>query len=324
MTRIVLDSGGTEVNAGSGAGDPAADTLRAATLKEKAWAADINTMTDELYTAAVGQYNPNSILTPLNIYDPLRWHRWFDDFVTGPSMTTSEVKAAWTHVPNFGEWTTIAARNSGGVIERNVNAGGSSSGGSWLQVAHAGNAGDYIHLTTPDAAGPVPGATSIPPTSATKMYAVAMRFAVSPDPTRISVCGIAEPGVDANVTLVSGTNVPGIYVRIVNDVATVHINNHDLLDAKTGTLPTTVTIVAGRAYEFELLWTGLGTFIGQYRYSTESPNYVSPWTSLGSLDVSTWPFTSNHLTGGPWMAAYCSGAIGGEIGVDYLMFAAER
>ena len=324
MTRIVLDSGGTEVNAGSGAGDPAADTLRAATLKEKAWAADINTMTDELYIAAGGKYNPNSILTPLNIYDPLRWHRWFDDFITGPSMTTSEVKSAWTQVPDFGEWTAKAARDGGGIIERNLQGGGTTVGGSWLQVSAQNTAGDYMHICAPDAGGEIPGATSIPPTSATKMYAVALKLACPPDPNTRYVCGIGEVQSDAPAKLLSGAAVPGIYVRIVNDVATVHINNYEYAVPKTATLPTTVTIVAGRAYEFELLWTGLGTFIGQYRYSTDAPYYVSPWTSLGSIDVSTWQFASSNMAAGPWMGAHSISTSGAELGVDYLMFAAER
>lgn len=321
MARIVLDSGGTAVDVGTpGAGG---DTLRAGVVKQKAWAADINTMTAELYNNA-GGYKPGSIISNLNVFDKYRWHTWFDDFIAGPAMPTSAAVSGWQYCAGFQEWAVCASTAGGATIERNLQAGNSSTAGSWVQVVANSTIGSYVHLTAPDASGPMAGATAIPFSSSTKRYAVAFRVSFSAGQPRYRV-GFGAMGADPQYELLNFTTTPGIYMNTIGGVARIHINNYEFISPKSATLPVAITYDYTKSYEFELLYDGALTFLGQYREFTL--NSAGSWISLGSVSLAGWQLFPDNFQIGPWIAASTTatgGGVAAQIGVDYLLAAAER
>lgn len=317
MARIVLDSGGTAVDVGTpGAGG---DTLRAGVVKQKAWAADINTMTAELYNNA-GGYKPGSIISNLNVFDKYRWHTWFDDFVTGPALHVEDSPAGWAYIPGFAQWVVYSSRANVNLIERNLNAASTVTGGSWLQVNSGDQATDYLHMCAPDASGPVPGAASVPINGAGKKYAVAMKV-VFGSMDAIYRVGFGEPGLSPNSDL-SARLGAGIYLQTAAGIATVYIRNYEYISPKAAQLPVTLSYAVSTTYEFELLYDGGGTFSGQYRaYTGQTPG---AWVSLGSVSLAGWQLNPGNMAIGPWMVVKNVSAVPVELGVDYLLIAAER
>lgn len=318
MARIPLDTGATELdldtpNSGNG------DTLRDGGVKLKQWAADINAMTTELYVGA-GGYKPGSILSGLNLFDQLRWHNWFDDFVTGPSLHVGDSPAGWAYVPGFEQWIAYGSTAGTQIIERNLLVAGTYTGGSWLQFITGSLTTDYLHLCAPDAAGAVPGAAALPVNGPTKKYAVAMKV-VFGSPDAIYRVGFGTPDASPNSDLSTKT-APGIYLQTAAGVATVYVRNYEFSSPKAAQLPVTLSYAASTTYEFELLYDGAGSFAGQYRAFTGT--VPGSWVSLGSVSLAGWQLQPANMAIGPWIAVKNVSTAPAELGVDYLLIAAER
>lgn len=317
MPKITLDSAGTSVDIGTP--NVGGDTLRAGVAKIKQWAADINSMMTELYVGA-GDYKPGSLLSGLNLFDQLRWHIWFDDFVTGPALHTEDSPAGWAYIPGFPQWLAYGSTAGTQVVERNVASGLCTTGGSWLQLVTDVAATDNLHICPPDAAAPVPGATAVPINGPTKKYAVAMKLVLGASDAVYRV-GFGAPIGDPNGDLTARTGA-GIYLQTAAGVATIYIRNYEYISPKAANLPTTITYSTSTAYEIELLYDGAGSFSGQYRAFTG--NTPGSWVSLGSVSLAGWQLEPGNMAIGPWMAVKNVSATSAELAVDYLLIAAER
>ena len=293
-----------------------------ATMTVKGGFESINAMTAELYNSA-GGYKPSSILAGLNLFDQFRWHMWYDDFITGPNFHMPDTLATWKTVPNWGAWTGLSSRAANGMVERNLSIDMSAVNGSWLQVVTGALATDFFHLTSPDASGDVPGATQIYWTGTAKKFALACRVVFTQAATKYGV-GVAQVDTDPNTILDDVIAPPGVYIKTVGGVATVHIRNWEYVTPKSATLPTTITYNTTYAYEFELLYDGAGTFAGQYRTYTTASGAPGSWVSLGSVSLAGWQMTGANMYGSPWFGVKNTTAGESQLGVDYLLFAAER
>lgn len=269
---------------------------------------------------AVGGYNTGSLLASLGLYDPLRWHQWFHDFVAEPSYHMDTYASGWQYMTGFQQWSVYSPGTGTETVERNNAVGVCPTVASWLQLITGNTLGDYIILAHNDAAGPSIGEAFVPFTSETKRYAVGFKV-VFGDTTSVFRVGFWHADATFSTTLTD--NDPGIFVQTAAGVATAYVKNYQFGGGKGAAFPITITYDITKAYEFEFLYDGAGTMHGQYRtFSAANP---SDWISLGSVDMSTWQRRAGNFLIGPVMGALTTEAgISSHLGIDYMICAAER